>query len=73
MIPASVTSTNGLTGLRDRLAAIVLDEATIASARALSNDRSTEPIENEQRGPARENVTATTRGFSGRDLKPERQ
>ena len=42
---------------------IVPDEATIAFERALSNDRSAEPIENEQHGPARENVTATTRGF----------
>jgi hypothetical protein len=52
-----------MSGCETRLTAIVLDEATIASTHALSNHRSAEPIDKEQRGAAGENVTTTKRGF----------
>jgi hypothetical protein len=52
-----------MSGCETRLTAIVLDEATIASTHALSNQRSAEPINKEQGGAAGENVTATKRGF----------
>ena len=52
-----------MSGCETRLTAIAFDEPTIASTHALSNHRSAEPIDKEQRGAAGENVTATKRGF----------
>jgi len=61
--PAAYPVGHKMSGCETRLTAIVLDEATIASTHALSNHRSAEPIDKEQRGAAGENVTATKLGF----------
>jgi len=61
--PAAYPVGHKISGCETRLTAIALDEATIASTHALSNHRSAEPIDQEQRGAAGENVTAPERGF----------